>query len=727
MIPTAWILLLGWSPAELIPQADHLRLGFIYQRELVRHMGDWHQLLYWPGLGGGVKVHDVTGSLPFSQLLSWLESPPLVVANLQVLFLQLIFAYLCTIATVGLARFVFGGGQTTAFANLLLIALLFAFLPVIGWRITHGHDPIVIGLFVFLAFLVLYLDELNTERSMVNVAMSLLALFHVFQFNSFQLAYYSVLFGAPIILGFTMARLGEPGFQRLQCFFLPTGVFIAAVLVSMPKLYGILLNGFGDDQGRVVGSDAIYSYTVATPLDWLTSLPWSRDYIPEGRQVFTHHEVNYPLGPLVLLLILAKWTAAFRRVCLGTAVATLLILIVSMNLRPVSSIMVETVPMLESFRVPARAMLLMIVFLSMLAIAALLARFDDLTGPLEKLWQTLLLAGLLFVLTAKLPIIHIELALMGMVVVLLFIFRRLPTSSITVVLAMFAGGAINAFEERAHSPLADPISDEIVAPIRTSIYEQEPALEFPLNRVQLDAIQQDVGINTGFLLDISSMSSYWFPLSRYSRLFAALSGRPYEPTASAFINHPEAPGYRALNRLYNVGWHVAPTAQGVEVRRRSETFGVAWLADRIQWYERWSGLAGGLKTLEDKRELLLLASDDKTRRVKASRQVCEVKNDLAYRPSTFPYRFRFDVEGICYLIISMNYADILRAEDQDGRGLVTFPAYGALLGVVVDSAVKEVSVSPRVSTFPMIGMLQVMGFVLAISLVGLVAVRRQRM
>ena len=741
-VPLVWLLLLGWHPSELIPQQDHAQLGIIYMRELSRAAGDWHSLLYWPGLGGGVKVHDVTGSLPIAQLLAWLGSPALIMANLQVMFIQVIFAYLCVTCTRGLLRVIYNNFTVTSWQLDVPAGLLFAFLPIISWRVTHGHDSIVIGLYVLLGFSVLFLDEMARRRSVVTILVVLLALCHTFQFNGFQMVHYGILFGGPIVLGLMFAKPGIPFTARLGWYLLPVLVFLAAFLISLPKFYGILLNGFGDDSARVAGDfDVIYSYTVAELADWLSSLPWAADYIPEARQQFTHHEVNYPVGPIVLLVLLGLAGSHLLRFSIGLAVSLVMALIVSMNIEPLSTVFVSTVPLLDSFRVPARSVLPVVVFVSMLAVAALIDRSSraeqaKATADLEReenpegaesasieAWQIPLAAGGAFAAFSFSPPFINDVVLVAVVVALLVLREKTPVVAYTMVLALFAGGALAAFKQRAYEPLANPITDAGITAVRENIFRQAPELRSPLYRAQVNVQNQSIGINTGFFLDVSNLSSYWFPLSRYARLRAALEGTPYHPTLSVFFHLPDARAYEPMNRLYNVTRILNPGPRGVAVGRGGEAFGPAWISHSLEWHDSWESLADGLRVLDDREQLLLLKEDPRIEFAGEDSSRCSIKTQASTFSVRFPFEFQLAVEGRCYLTIAMNYTSIMRAVDQSGRRLETFPAYGALMAVVVDNETKTVSIEPTVSTFPGAFMIQLLGFILAIVLVMFVSLR----
>jgi len=290
------------------------------------------------------------------------------------------------------------------------------------------------------------------------------------------------------------------------------------------------------------------------------------------------------------------------------------------------------------------------------------------------------------------------------------------------VFALFTGAAIAAFKERANVPLANPITDATIAPIRDSIHKDTPALKFPLNRVQTDLGTQVVGLNSHFFWDISSLASYWFPPERYSRLVMALEGLPYRPAHSLFLNQPAARGFDVLNRLFNVGWELTLENDEYRIRKFGTPYGAAWLSNSISRYETWEALSSALIENRDSQELVLLSSDLKNQGVGSAASNCQVLQAAVIKPSDFPYRIELAVKGECYLTVSMNYTDILHTTDQEGRRLRTFPAYGTLLGIVVDADVRTVRVEPTPTMIPGASGFQIAGVLLAMALFAFVLI-----
>ncbi len=716
LIPMVWWLLLGWRPPFLIDQHDNLQMGYVYLQQFARVGGDWKALLYWPGMLGGSRVHDVTGSLPIVQLLVSSGASPLLTSNLLVFFVQVLFAYFCVRASLGLSRVIFGARPVETPVVILLLAGLFAFLPLLGWRLTWGHESIVFGLFVFLCMTTLLLDEVTGERSAITVLIALITLAHAFQFNGYQLILYSILLGAPLIVGLATAVTGMSWKHRFRWFRFPVAVYAAALLISLPKFAGMLANALGGEMGRTGGEEVIYSYTVATLGDWLASIPWTTAFIPSSRQAFTYQEVNYPLGPLVLLLFLVKPSRPYVRLLSGMAISLLLAVIISMNIQPLSTLLITVIPLLDSFRVPARSILPLLLFTSTLAAAILLKTMSVQDRPVRPVFQiiALLVAAVLAFSPAPLN----DILVTGVIGCLFLLKDRstLRSEAALICLALLAGSAVSAFRERINPPLQNPVSSSVVTPIRDAVLSQAPELASPLSRIYSNLQLRGTGFNSLMFMDLSSLTGYWFPLRRYSELNAALNDKPWHSATSVFHNHESDPGFHALNTLYNVGHTLTFDNGHTVVTPLGRPWGQAWFSGPGHYVTTWKELAQTLSRniLRDDRNLLLLRSDPDVLELPETGR-CQTSRITRTTNATtgLPIRIEFSSDGQCALIVAMNYTRILKVSDQTGRSLRTFPAYGALLGVMVEPDSHMVRIDAQATSFPGLTLLWVAGLILA--------------
>ena len=699
LVPFVWWFLLGWSPGLLIDQHDNLYSGIIYKQQFMKVDADWHRFLYWPQLLGGVKVHDVTGSLPLVQALIFLGAGIVLISNLSILILQVMFGYFSAKLVTGLAATVLESDDRAPIAALIFVGILFAFLPVLGGRLTIGHQAIIQGLFVFLCMTTLVLNEMQQKRSLMTVLLSVLVLSNVFQYNGFQTMYYSILFGGPITLALILSQPGYSFFKRCGLTVFPIAVFACAIVFSIPKLYGLLDNGLGDDTSRVIGQSLIYSYTTASAADWLTSIPWSPELIPASRPESLQYEVNYPFGALALLLLLPRINKRLLVVYAGVMISLLTALIISMNFSPLSTLMADNIPLLQSFRVPARAILPVLIFISLLGTSVLivLGRMPDQWK--QGTWKAPLACGLLLVFGLTLPTLLADLILF-LLVLALFIARKWGQQHREVywlTLALFTGSGINAFEARINPPIADPFPEEVLAEFRETILQQAPTLAQPLNRVHTDLLFDQLGRNTLFALGFSSVTGYWFAPSRYGRLFFALNDREYLPSASVYHNHSQSPGFSLMNQLYNVTHIINMVGDDLVVTPLQNTLGKAWFSKTYEWSEGFHDLARNLKSKNTevlRKSAVLLSSDSATAPLAGQTLNCSAAkvDEVIDRDIPVPLTIKVTSAGTCLLTIAMNYTDLLQATNQAGKPLVMLPTYGALSGVIVPEGTSTITV-----------------------------------
>lgn len=723
LVPLVWWLLLGWSPGLLIDQRDNLYSGLIYKQQFMKVDADWHRFLYWPQLLGGVKVHDVTGSLPLVQGLISLGAGIVLISNLSILILQVVFGYFAAKLVAALIATVFESTDRVPVTTLIFVGILFAFLPVLGERLTVGHQAIIQGLFVFLCMTTLVLNEMQRQRSLMTVMLSVLVLSNVFQYNGFQTMYYSVLFGGPITLALILSQPGYSFSERCRWTLFPVAVFACALAFSIPKLYGLLDNAMGDDTGRVIGESVIYSYTTATAADWLSSIPWSPDFLPQNRPDSLQHEVSYPFGALALLLLLPRINTHLMVVYSGVMISLLAAIIISMNLSPLSTLMANNIPLLQSFRVPARAILPGLIFISLLGTSVLIVLGKMQVQRKEMIWKALLACGLLLILGLVLPTLLADLILFVLVLAL-FLARKWGQQHREVyglTLALFIGSGINAFEARIHPPIPDPFPEANLAEIRSTILRQAPTLAQPLNRVHTDLQFDQLTRNTLFALGFSSVSGYWFSPSRYGRLFSAVNDLEYSPSFTSYSSQSQSSGFSILNQLYNVTHIINLIGDDLIVTPLKPTPGKAWFSETLEWSEDIHSLASNMKNKNTDallKSAVLLSSDsaippllDQTLNCSAA-QVDEVID----RDIPLPLIINVSSAGTCLLTISMNYSDILQATNQAGKPLTMLPTYGALAGVIVPEGTSIITVDAVPKGFNGIGLSYLVALMMLIAI-----------
>jgi hypothetical protein len=693
VVPLTWWLLLGWSwPLGLFGYDDLTLPGLLAVREMVAQREGWSALVYRAELMGGVKGANVNGRFPLYDLGGLLGLDPVLVSVVSAFIVQGLLAYLGGRAATDLAGAWTGGARRPRVPERIALVWLCAFMPALGWRFGVGHPALVIGLLPFAAALALVTAAAARTVTAVLVAAAaasvVLGLLHVGQ----QLIVYAALFGTPVLLGVWLT-LGAPK-RRLV---VPGLVLAGATLMALPGLWGLLVQASSTDSPRLLGGAAVtYSLLTATARDWLTSLPWMRlPPVPGFRSVF-EHEVNYPVGPMLLLLALVPWRRA-RALGAGLGVALLGILVFSMDAAPLSRALLGAVPVLGVFRVPARAALIWLWLLPIVASAAVLYRDGAAEGSTSTRRGVLAAAVAACGAVLVLPPALRELVALALVVAVVLRAPGLPAALVLLLLGL---ASVAAFRERLPALPTPRAVFEAADQLGTAVRRAAPRLDSALARVRLDVELPGLHANTAFAAGLSSLDGYAVPTRRFSALVYALRGEPYNPTGNIVQLPANDPAFRLLAQLYNVGDHIRSTPGGgraLTVTPLGPTAGAAWFSAGVVRLGGLPELVRELRAAGDElhthvREVLWLdASDPLAARATTATPDARCREALV-REVTAPRRgpaivARVTTPADCPLTFAANFTEDLRARASLADGhevtLAVYPAYHALAGVVV--------------------------------------------
>jgi hypothetical protein len=528
----------------------------------------------------------------------------------------------------------------------------------------------------------------------------MLGLLHVGQ----QVVLYGVIFGAPLLLGICMT-IGA-GVKRLA---LPTLVVIGATLMALPALWGILAQAHSSDSPRIIGGTSVtYGFITSSAADWLESLPWIRPSpSTEFRSTFAH-EINYPVGPLLILLVLLPFRRAWS-IVIALAVSAVAVVAFSMDLAPVSRALLSVVPPLNLFRVPARAALVWLWVLPIVGVAAALHREGTQPPGLSR-WKTLApwLAIPLGSVLLLLPAAAREIVAAALIVIVVVQTRwhrnGVPVAVGLVVLgllsvASFADRLFTFYDLRSLFATADRIG--------VAVRAANPALASALTRVHLAFEIRPFAANTAFVAGLSTLDGYAVPTRRFSTLVSALRGERYEPTANFFRFTPGDAALTPLRQIYNVTHTVAlPEPRSLVITPLGPTAGAAWFSAKSVRADNVSALAKDLRAPGDAlhaavREILWFdTSDPLTVSAPSPRDVdgrCGEARVTAVTASRHRQEITADVATAvkCPLTFATNFTEDLTAvaELESGVQLVVpvFPGYGALASVVVPAAARRIT------------------------------------
>ena len=707
-VPCTWWLI-GWRWPLLVSAQDGVANLLILLQTLVESEGDWSRAAYRADLLGGMKLRDAVGPFPVLSLLARFGFGPTAILNLTTFLLQVVIAFLGVRAAADLAAAWSGREVRLGVWGRLVGVWTCAFAPVLGWRLGAGHQTLVTGMLPFLASLALLTAAGAGTASATLIAVCFGALTCGVLFTGHQMVVYGVLFGGPILLAVWWARGGRP-----RDLALPAVAAMGAFLVAFPDLWGVFAHALGTDSLRSpTGMNITYSYLTAHPLDWLSSLPWTLAAIPASRQTLLHHEVNSPLGPILLLLALVPWRRTFALgVGLGTSAAAALLF--SMNVRLASDALLFLFPLLGSFRVPTRAMLPVLFILPILALAGAWFREER---PRFHHAAALVAAALLFLLPSLLR------EVVGWSLVTLAILRprrlgrwtALPTGA---VLLVVAAGGLAAFRERVLSfPEAFVAGDTLLArahEVGETAKRGQPALASMFVRVSPSVEWlPELLSNAAPAAGLSSLDGYYFPQRRFVELVCAVRGENYKPNLLRLTLRPAFPGSRALFQLYNVAWQIDPEGGLAPL---VTTAGPAWFSAGLTRSRSFAALgeelvaAGDGLALRARQTAWVVERDPMVERARLPQVVdARCAEARVYRVDAPRAATTFDAQvavvADCPLTFATNYAETLRASAllADGRRqpLEVYPAYGALAGVWVPAGTTAVAVEAVVPRLPL--------------------------
>jgi hypothetical protein len=731
MVPATWRLLLGWSWGDLIPGHDGVATVFLAIRELVEAHGRWSDLVYRADLFGGMKVRDAIGPLPVLALLARLPLSPTAVFNVLTFLIQTVIAFLGVRTAQDLAAVLAPESRPATWPERAAGVWMCAFAPVLGWRLGYGHHTLVVGGLPFLAMVALLAASGAGRLSVTLLIVATAVLVNGVLFTGHQMVLYGAVFGGPILLGLWMTCGGRGRDLRV-----PVLAALAAFLIAVPGLWPVFAHAAGPDSLRSLGRmDLTYSWLTSEPLDWLTSIPWTRAAVPFRRPILFHHEINYAAGPLLALLALVPWRRA-PGLAAGLATSVVVVLLFSMDVQPFSSALLFVVPPLNSFRVPPRAILPALSLLPILALTGIVIARANAVARAGTTLVALAAAGLLFLPTHAREALGWSAAL-AVVALGSHGRRELPPLAWSALLLAMAGGSLGAFRERLPPFVPGAATLARAESLGAAAVKAYRALASPLYRVRVVPEDDAFEANTAFAARLSAIDGYFFPSRRFVELVCALRGQEYQPNQLIVRVPEEHPTSRPLFQLYNVGWRLRAMPsdpRGVEIRRLARPPGPAWFSVSFDVVDSFAALGRDLMAVGDalggraRQTLWLVGSDPAVAAARLPKSVdsaCGSARVLEVKASRGAggVSASVDVPSDCPLIFAMSYAETLRALVVAPAGeqrATVFPAYGALAAVWVPRGTTEVRIEAAPGAVPLAPAWTIAGLLVLAAGVGLV-------
>jgi hypothetical protein len=735
-----WLVVLGWSWGDLLGAHDNALA--VLQMKLVSEAGGWRGALYqWWGFGGG-ELLSVTGFPPINALFLLFGLSPVSVVTAFNFFTHFGSAYLGARTVLELACWFstepmrVRAIRTFSWLREASLVLLFGFLPILAWRIPFGHQLILIGNWALLGWILTFTAGMQRSLSFTLLGIVALLDLHVFPVLAQQTLIYSAVFGIPVVaaLYWNARRIQVESANRQ--FVVSMLVPVCALLVSVPVLQLLVRFATGTEAMRGTSSaPVIYGYVVSVLRDWWSSIPWAREAIPFGRDFGLHHEVNYAVGPLLLAFL---FLVRSRGLVLAIAAAAIAIVGLASRWPGISDLLLAVVPILKSFRVPARAFVLVSWLVAIVGAAAVLA---ELAHPQARRWSgrdllwpfgALVLLGLASSSGEDAAIARecVTWGLFGFLVFQIWQRDRGTASALALpgwVILFLSIAAVAGFKDRGSYVVRYRDAWEAPLQIRDEIWSQASETRHPLNRIFLGAETPSYIVNTASIAGLGHVAGYFAgPKRFFYLLFGLRTGQVPDPAVSVSRISPADPEFGIISALYNIRYLVQDQGGRRVVTPNPGAldfeFAPAWLSRQARILGDWPDLWRELKSTHEagayrwknvmSQEAWILSQDQSKAPLVQDCRFERPQVELG-SPELLPRETSLRVsgfEGRCPLTIAMNYSPSLRVYAGDVE-LKTFASYGALLGVSVsaDEARSPIRIVSRVEVPAWAWLAQVVG------------------
>lgn len=690
IILITWLLLRWFLIDRAITQADGSVLVAPFIRSSLSGSADWTDHLYRVGVIGGSKMHEFAGTMPIVQLANVLGLSTTITVNLITIFIQLCFAFF---GVVGLGAMVecWAPGRALSFAERAIAVWSFAFMPLLAWRYAYGHENLLFGLLPLWIGVALLFAARARHLGIISLSFAAFAVANGVSGLGAQTLAYSAVFGTPLVI---LSILDAPAGRRWsRLHWVALAAIACGILAMLPRIAPMVAHALGEDASRGLGDSVKEAFGITAWRDWLGSLPWTYRVV-QSWQPESLHEHDFAIGPLMLFLPFA-WRPG-RRVVVGLLAGIALALLFAQNVPLISGLLA----FLDAFRVPARAMLPVAMFVPLIALAACFARTR---APEDHRLDLLvvLIAGVAIVALQHLPAYAVEvLAWCGCIGVVVVMVRKSAWLSRTTP-ALLAVAALGVVSFAARFPRTTPWDTVEHGPnaLYAAAIQQAPELADPLNRVVVREPTLPFAMSTAFAADLGSLDGVWYPPKRFLALLSALSGRPVPATACVFDLFEHA-GFPILQQLYNVRYLIDMSDH--VLRALPAPAGAAWFPREIAVIDEPRGMAIALAKAGDVRPPLrttawVLSRESAPRSISPA---CANAKVLGARSDGQAITVDLETPAECVVVVATNYVSVFRATATVGGVAVptsVFPVDIALTGIRAPVGATRIVLRPVVA------------------------------
>ncbi len=680
--------------------------------------------------------------------------------SLENYFFLLHFIFLIALPFYGLKIMQLSFLPKIALAEKFMLILFFSSMPAMGIRLINSHSNLVYGSCFFFITTTFLLAARKHQISLTLLLFSTLILLQIFPYFTYQMVHHGIFYAWPLLLVLwglqtkdalpqnlnipssktkylskhrhlfarwpIILKLLKTIWMNHRIFILLTSGCFLLCFYFFYGMYAMLQSG--DLSRSLHQNDVTFSFFDGHWRDWWTSLFFSSHLVTYQRKRQILNEINYPLGPLIILILGLFLLPAKMQRPKSLLHPKLLGLIIGLwwggmilfcqDVNPISSWILKYIPFAASFRIPQRTCFIACYVMQIVGCFVLYRLWPNGDGQNSQLFRHQrvyywLLFLLLIISAFWISSAYLELCLDLLTLLLVFLLGLKNFYPLTLLkkisplffrltaLTLLTALAWQGFNERTNHRyfLAAKLRQiQHTGDKVKSFLQTKKSNTYPLERVYFDLRQAQVFANLGEFTQLNGLDGYTLPLRRFAQL---ATDDQYMTYTSIRFNQP-SDDVIYQNELYAINYHIDqdltsperwlaihPTERHPsywmprgsiniaanfdflkqsfkEAAKKQQIYQQLWMmAEDVPHYEKAQQTAANWPNLA-------LA----TKQEQASQTVVEfdlAKTDLAKDQPT-------------PLILALNYTSLLKAifhQNDKVYRLPTFVANGSLLGVML--------------------------------------------
>jgi hypothetical protein len=635
-------------------------------------------------ISGGSEVLPVQGILPIQEVLLKLKFSAFNIINITVFFILLINGILLRSLFRESYLYIY---KKKFEANLFLetlLAIVFMFLPSIGWRVNYGHLNIINGVIAYAICIIVPLKIYNQSFSISKMMIIGIFLSHVLPYSSFQMVIYAIFFSMPIYF-FIFYKI----FKEKKTFHLHYGLgsILIGIIISSPILYLILDYFLSGNSSRKIENDLLFSY-IGPSLDVLySSLTISRQAIPNKYNLALHHEINYPLTlTAITIFFFAIYKSIQMRIKIAPLVflSCLMMIVFSFNFFGLTEILVKSIPIMGSFRVPYRTFIFMNINILITSLILITSKISSIK------FIELGIAILVILFTSIIPSAYLEILCLLILLFTYFLFRRKTNPrSAFVYICLLAALNTKGFSERfTETHDISSIEDNLTELSKADDIKGEELFK------TINYVRNGVAHSNSLLLNNSSViNAFWHPNKNFNDAFSLIFNLPIDPSRLYFPIDIHNKYFSTFESMYAIRTTLfQPQAESSKVHLvKNNNVKNIWSPTEVHKFSDSNTFYNfirdkGKKTIDLFSNYLFISQNIKINKNSFTKckyfEIDKVENGTL--------SIKIENNSPCLIVLPINYSHNLTAFNSTNTPVQLFNANGPLVGMLIPENSKKI-------------------------------------